>query len=366
MGSNLDRYNMAAPTVKPVIAVPFYSMYGHVATLAEEVIAGVEAAGGIAKPYFIQETLPAEVLTKMYAGTSLTPKYPLLEPQHLTEVDGFIFGIPTRYGRAPAQVSAFFDKTGGLWASQALNGKYAATFTSTAGQHGGQELTHLTTLPFFVHHGCIYVPIGYKEPYISDVIEVHGASPWGTSTVSDGDGSRVPTEGEKRVARFQGEHFTKIVAQAVRGRHLLEADAAGTSAAGTAATGTAADGTAAVQSSQTAAAQPTEAGAASSAAATGGAAVAGAARNDEPAVRAAPLETDKAATAPAAPAAPAAADAKVPATDAAPAAQSAPASAPAPAAASQEAAPSTTRATAPVPEKKKGGLFSCCSANAID
>ncbi|KLT46268.1 putative cytoplasm protein [Cutaneotrichosporon oleaginosum] len=214
---------MAATTTtgagaKPVIAVPFYSMYGHIATLAEEVIAGIEAAGGIAKPYFIAETLPAEVLEKMHAGASLKPKYPLLEPAHLTEVDGFIFGIPTRYGRAPAQVSAFFDKTGGLWASQALNGKYAATFTSTASQHGGQELTHLTTMPFFVHHGCIYVPIGYKEPYLSDNGEVHGASPWGVSTVANGDGSRVPTEGEKRVARFQGEHFTKIVAQAVRGR----------------------------------------------------------------------------------------------------------------------------------------------------
>lgn len=213
------------------------------ATLAEEVIAGIESAGGIAKPYFIQETLPAEVLEKMHAGASLKPKYPILKPQDLVDLDGFIFGFPTRYGRAPAQVSTFFDQTGGLWASQALNGKYASTFTSSASQHGGQELTHLTTLPFFVHHGCIYVPIGYKEPYLSDNSEAHGASPWGTSTVANGDGSRVPTEGEKRVARFQGEvscserapaqgvgpdqrertptdsqHFTKIVAQAVRGR----------------------------------------------------------------------------------------------------------------------------------------------------
>ncbi|BEI81745.1 hypothetical protein CcaverHIS002_0209050 [Cutaneotrichosporon cavernicola] len=292
---------MAAPTTttgasaKPVIAVPFYSMYGHIATLAEEVVKGVEAAGGIAKPYFIQETLPEEVLTKMYAGSSLKPKYPLLEPQHLTEVDGFIFGFPTRYGRAPAQVSTFFDRTGGLWASGALSGKYAATFTSSAGQHGGQEVTHMTTLPFFVHHGCIYVPIGYREPYVSDVTEVHGTSPWGTSTVANSDGSRVPTEGEKRVARFQGEHFTKIVAQAVRGRHLLEADAA--NAAG-------APGAEAVQSSQTAAAQPAgaapaaetaapaAAAAAGAAAGASGAAVTGAARNEAPVVRGSPRRGD--------------------------------------------------------------------------
>jgi hypothetical protein len=43
--------------------------------------------------------------------------------------DGFLFGFPTRYGRAPAQVSAFFDQTGGLWASGALIGKFAGVFT---------------------------------------------------------------------------------------------------------------------------------------------------------------------------------------------------------------------------------------------
>ncbi len=76
----------------------------------------------------------------------------------MKEYDGFLFGFPTRYGRAPAQVSAFFDRTGGLWASGALIGKFAGTFTSTASQHGGLETTHLTTIPFFVHHGMNYVP----------------------------------------------------------------------------------------------------------------------------------------------------------------------------------------------------------------
>jgi multimeric flavodoxin WrbA len=46
-----------------------------------------------------------------------------------------------RYGRAPAQVSAFFDKTGGLWASGGLVGKFVSVFTSVAGQHGGHEVS---------------------------------------------------------------------------------------------------------------------------------------------------------------------------------------------------------------------------------
>ena len=31
--------------------------------------------------------------------------------------------------------------------------------TSAAGQHGGHETTVLTTLPFFAHHGVIFVPV---------------------------------------------------------------------------------------------------------------------------------------------------------------------------------------------------------------
>lgn len=180
-------------------------MYGHVSALAEEVIKGVEAAGAIAKPFQIAETLDASVLEKMHAGASLKPRYPLITPEDLTHLDGFIFGTPTRYGRTPAQVSAFFDKTGGLWATGALVGKYASTFTSTASQHGGQETTHLTTIPFFVHHGVIYVPIGYGNSYLSDLTEIHGGSPYGTSTVAAADGSRVPTKGELELARYQGE-----------------------------------------------------------------------------------------------------------------------------------------------------------------
>jgi len=43
-----------------------------------------------------QETLPEEVLTKMHAGGSLHPKYPVITPNDLKEVDGLIIGAPTR------------------------------------------------------------------------------------------------------------------------------------------------------------------------------------------------------------------------------------------------------------------------------
>jgi NAD(P)H dehydrogenase (quinone) len=89
--------------------------------------------------------------------------------------------------------------------------------TSTAGQHGGQETTYLTTYPFFAHHGLVYVPIGYQNSVISDNAVVQGGSPYGASTIAGGDGSRQPSEAELSVAEFQGKYFSEFVIKFVKG-----------------------------------------------------------------------------------------------------------------------------------------------------
>ena len=92
-------------------------------------------------------------------------------------------------------------------------------FTSTASQHGGQEITHLTTLPFFAHHGIIYVPTGYQTPELFDTQNVSGGSAWGASTITNGDGSRQPTEAELKIAKVQGRHFGNVVKTFVAGKN---------------------------------------------------------------------------------------------------------------------------------------------------
>ena len=52
-------------------------------------------------PHRIQETLPAEVLTKL--GNPPKPDYPIITPGELTNFDAYLLGIPTRYGSLPAQ-----------------------------------------------------------------------------------------------------------------------------------------------------------------------------------------------------------------------------------------------------------------------
>jgi len=195
------------------VAIIIYSMYGHIARMAEAEKAGVEAAGGTATIYQIPETLPQEVLTKMHAPPKAN--YPVIEPSGLTKHDAFLFGIPTRYGNFPAQFKAFWDATGGLWASGALAGKYASVFVSTAGPGGGQESTIMNSLSTLTHHGIIYVPLGYStvSPMLANLEVVHGGSPWGAGTFAASDGSRMPNELEIQIATEQGSYFWKKVSK---------------------------------------------------------------------------------------------------------------------------------------------------------
>lgn len=197
----------------PKVGIVIYSMYGHIAKLAEAEKAGIEKAGGVATIYQVPETLPEEVLAKMHAPAK--PDYPIITPDILASLDAFIIGIPTRYGNFPAQWKAFWDSTGGLWAGGKLAGKYGGLFVSTAGAGGGQESTAIAAMSTFAHHGVIYVPFGYSHAFghLTNLEEVHGGSPWGAGTFAGPSGARQPTPLELEIATIQGEAFSKIISK---------------------------------------------------------------------------------------------------------------------------------------------------------
>ncbi|KAJ7582570.1 flavoprotein-like protein [Mycena floridula] len=201
------------PTMAPKVAIVIYSMYGHIAKMAEAVKKGIESAGGQVDIYQVPETLSQEILAKMYAPPK--PDYPIITPEILASYNSFLFGIPTRYGNFPAQWKAFWDSTGGLWGSGGLAGKYAGVFVSSAGLGGGQESTALASISTLAHHGILYVPFGYSHAFkqLTDLSEVHGGSPWGAGTFAASDGSRQPTALELEIATIQGKTFTEIVSK---------------------------------------------------------------------------------------------------------------------------------------------------------
>lgn len=194
------------------ILVLYYSMYGHVETLANAVAEGARSvAGNEVTVKRVPDLMPEEVARK--AGAKLDQAAPIATVDELPTYDAILFGTPTRFGNMCAQMRNFLDQTGGIWFKGSLVGKVGSVFTSTATQHGGQETTITSFHTTLLHHGMVVVGVPYSCQALVNMGEITGGSPYGAGTLAGGDGSRQPSENELVIARFQGRHVTEIAAK---------------------------------------------------------------------------------------------------------------------------------------------------------
>ncbi|GAB6098770.1 NAD(P)H:quinone oxidoreductase [Halanaerocella petrolearia] len=200
------------------ILIPFYSMYGHTYQMAQAVAEGAkEVAGAEVELRRIPETMSKAQLEEAEAW-QLQQEFadiPECTCEDLTSADAIIFGTPTRFGNMAAQMRHFLDTTGSLWQEGALIGKIGSVFVSTATQHGGQESTILSFHTTLLHHGLIVVGLPYSFAGQMKIDEVTGGTPYGATTITGGDGSRMPSDNELDAARFQGRHVAEITAKQV-------------------------------------------------------------------------------------------------------------------------------------------------------
>lgn len=191
------------------VLVLYYSMYGHVETMAQAIAEGARGvAGAEVTVKRVPETIPADQAAKI--GVKLDQQAPVATVDELADYDAIIFGTPTRFGNMTAQMRNFWDQTGALWGQGALIGKVGSAFTSTASQHGGQETTIQSVHTTLLHHGMVIVGLPYSFPGNVIMSEVSGGTPYGASTLAGPDGSRQPSKNELAGARFQGAHVAAI------------------------------------------------------------------------------------------------------------------------------------------------------------
>lgn len=194
----------------PKVLVLYYSSYGHLETMAQAVADGARAAGASVDVKRVPETVPPEIARS--AHFKLEQAAPVATVAELADYDAIIVGAPTRFGRMPSQMAAFLDQAGGLWARGALNGKVGAAFTSTATQHGGQEVTLFSIITNLLHFGMVIVGLPYSHQGQMTLDEVVGGSPYGATTIAGGQGQRQPSAIELEGARHQG----RLVAETAR------------------------------------------------------------------------------------------------------------------------------------------------------
>ena len=194
------------------VLVLYYSTWGHIERMAQEVAEGARSVPGVEVTIKrVPETMPAETLAAIHAKTEQAA--PLAKPDELAEYDAVVFGTPTRFGNMCGQMRNFLDQTGGLWQQGKLVGKVGSVFASTATQHGGQETTITSFHTTLFHHGMIVVGVPYSNPELTNMNEITGGTPYGATTLANGDGSRQPSENELTLARAQGKHVAEIAAK---------------------------------------------------------------------------------------------------------------------------------------------------------
>lgn len=185
------------------ILVLYYSSYGHIETMAQAVAEGARSTGASVDIKRVPETAPEEIAKA--AHFKLDQAAPVATVAELPDYDAIIVGCPTRFGRMPSQMASFLDQAGGLWARGALHGKVGGAFTSTATQHGGQEVTLFSVITNLLHFGMIIVGLPYSHQGQMTLDEIVGGSPYGATTIAGAQGQRQPSAIELDGARFQGK-----------------------------------------------------------------------------------------------------------------------------------------------------------------
>jgi NAD(P)H dehydrogenase (quinone) len=203
------------------ILVVYYTVYGHVLTMAKAVEEGAKSVAGSDVVLRRAREFPDSVQNlnkeggyakQVYDSQASIPECTL---DDLRAADGVIFGSPTRYGNMTAQMKALIDSTAQLWLNGEMEGKPAGVFTSTASTHGGQETTLLTMMVPLLHLGMLIVGVPYSLPGMIHT-EARGGTPYGATTIAGPRGELQPTPDDLAIAKALGRRVAEVTA-AVRG-----------------------------------------------------------------------------------------------------------------------------------------------------
>lgn len=193
---------------EPYILILYYSRYGAVAAMANELARGVEQVRGIEARI---RTVPA-VSSETEAVADAIPEDGALycEYDDIRDCSGLLLGSPTRFGNMAAPMKYFLDQRSDSWLSGDLVGKPAGVFTSSSSLHGGQESTLLSMMLPLLHQGMLLMGIPYSEPALHHTRS--GGTPYGASHWAYEQTAGL-TDDEKILCRSLGKRLASTALQ---------------------------------------------------------------------------------------------------------------------------------------------------------
>src|SRR3990167_5522987 len=121
------------------ILVLYYSRYGAVKKMAQQIARGIETIEGMEAR--VRTVPPVSPITEVKSPPIPENDAPYVTLDDLKHSAGLALGSPTRFGNMAAPLKYFIDQTTPLWLAGSLVNKPATVFSSTSSLHGGQETT---------------------------------------------------------------------------------------------------------------------------------------------------------------------------------------------------------------------------------
>jgi NAD(P)H dehydrogenase (quinone) len=214
------------------ILIAYYSRFGVLKTLAEQIAEGAHLVRGVDVDLLEIEDLPViEVRPDEDEDAMHRRRAALLN--RLAAADAIVVGSPSYFGSMASPVKRLFEDCltaddpvstdrSRPWRHHRFRDKVGAAFTASGTPHGGNEQTLQSILTMFMHLGMIVVTPGQRSPILQ-----HEAAPYGATAISGAYGRRPPPAQDAKDARALGERVAHVASWIRAGHDLLARHRAG-------------------------------------------------------------------------------------------------------------------------------------------
>jgi NAD(P)H dehydrogenase (quinone) len=197
------------------VLIVYYSRFGAIRLLAEQIAAGVRLVPNAAPLFLDVPDLPIEALRPGEGEQDMELRRAEIVEQ-LGAADALIVGAPSYFGSMASPVKRLFEDCATAssppatdrtrpWRHYLFRDKPAAAFTASATPHGGNEQTLHSILTMLMHLGMLVVTPGQQMPILENDI-----APYGATTITGAAGNRMPQELDLESARQLGQRVAEV------------------------------------------------------------------------------------------------------------------------------------------------------------
>jgi len=196
------------------VLIVYYSRFGAIKRLAEQIAEGARAVPGtVVELLEVGDEPPNAPRPGESDDDRRRRQLELVNTLALT--NAVIAGSPSYFGSLASPLKRFFEECATAesavldrsrpWHHYLFRDKVGAAFTSSATPHGGNEQTLHSILTLMMHLGLVVATPGQRGPILE-----HQAAPYGATAISGSGGDHPLSEQEAEEARYLGQRVATL------------------------------------------------------------------------------------------------------------------------------------------------------------